>query len=846
MLGQRLSQYLIEQKLGEGGMGVVYRARDERLQREVALKFLDTLPTSTSASHERALQEARAISALNHPNICTVYEVGEVDGRPFIAMEYVEGRPLSLEIPSTGLSLDQVERYGLQLADALSHAHSRGVIHRDLKAANVMVTPSGRLKVLDFGISQRFEPGRIGDGTTILDQSWESQHTFTGTLPYIAPEILKGQEADVRSDIWSLGVLLYEMAAGQRPFRGATAFELSAAILHERPPEISPPLPPVLRSVIDKSLDKEPGQRYQSAGEVRVGLEAASTASRTHDFTPGQANPRERASWFSARNLVVLVLLGALLGGTLYLLNGRRTRSRSAMPLPAAIQSIAVLPLENLSGDPNQEYFADGMTDALITELSQIRKLRVISRTSVMQYRHTQKSLDQIAQELNVDAIVEGSVVRAGERVRISAKLFQTNIEGALWAGNFERNFTDVLALQSDVATAIARGIQVELSSTEQSQLARSRSVVPEAYEAYLRGKNALEMRTPEAFQDAANYFQQAIMKDETFAAAYAALADTFLDMCNYQMAPAEMLIPKAKQAAEKALQLDDRLAPAHTSLAAIRFYHLESGEIEGEFQRAIALDPGYAQGIHWYALYLAATGRKEDSIREIKLARAIDPKSLIINANVGFLYYLAGDYNRAEEAEKNTIQIDPSFVTAHGYLGQVYVEKKQYAEAIDEFRTAASLSPGDMAGQADLAHAYAISGKMPDAEEILREMQNAEGKRYVSTYDFAVVYAGMRDVNKTLEWLEKGYVERNGRLVNLRVHPQFAFLRKEPRFQNILEKMWGTKLVTWAKPRAVPSWLPGSLFLTEVGYWHRLRSRRDLLLGAHPFPAGLATIPRF
>ncbi len=800
MLGQRISHYVIEQKLGEGGMGVVYRARDEKLQRDVALKFLDTLPTGSSASHSRALQEARAISALNHPNICTVYEVGEFDSRPFIAMEFVEGRPLSMEIPSTGLSLDQVERYGMQLADALSHAHSRGVIHRDLKAANIILTPSGRLKVLDFGISQRFEPGRSGDGTTVIDQSWESQHTFTGTLPYIAPEILKGQEADVRSDIWSLGVLLYEMAAGQRPFRGATGFELSAAILRERPSEISPPLPPVLKSVMEKCLDKDPGQRYQSAGEVRAALEAATTASRTHDLTGVRPKTSEPKDLFSARNIAILCLLVGLAGGLFYWLNGRATKRKPVVPLPGAIQSIAVLPLENLSGDASQDYFADGMTDALITELSQIRKLRVISRTTVMQYKHTQKSLDQIAQELNVDAIVEGSVVRAGDRVRISAKLFQTNTEGALWAGNFERNFTDVLALQSDVATAIARGIQVELSGAEQSQLARSRSVVPEAYEAYLKGKFELEKRTPEAFQDAASYFQHAIQKDDTFAAAYAGLADTYLDMGNYQMGPAETLIPKAKQAAEKALQLDDRLAQAHTSLAAIRFYHLE-GNVEEEFQRAIALDPGYAQGIHWYALYLAAVGRKEESIREIKLARDIDPKSLIINANVGWCYYVAGDYDHAEEAEKSTVRMDPSFVTAHGYLGQVHVAKKQYAEAIDEYRTAVSLSPGFIAGQADLAHGYAISGKKTEAEEILHEMEEQQGKKYVSAYDFAVVYAGFRDVNKTLEWLEKAYVERNGRMVNLAVHPQFAFLRNEPRMQNLVEKIWGRKVIERTNP---------------------------------------------
>jgi serine/threonine-protein kinase len=794
MLGQKFGHYVIEQKLGEGGMGVVYRARDEKLQREVALKFLGTLLGGGSASHERALQEARAISALNHPNICTVYEIDEADGRPFIAMEYVEGRPLSLEIPSTGLALEQVERYGMQLADALQHAHSRGIIHRDLKSANVILTPSGRLKVLDFGISRKVEPGRGMEETTRFDQSWESQHTFTGTLPYIAPEVLKGQEADVRSDIWSLGVVLYEMAAGHRPFSGGTAYELTAGILRERLPEITPPLPPVLHTVIDKCLDKDPGQRYQSAGEVRAALEAASTASKTQELYRTNVTPKPPpAKWNSARNILALLLLLALVGGLAFWLRGR-AKENPKRPLPGAIQSVAVLPLANLSEDPSQDYFADGMTDAIITELSQIRKLRVISRTSVMQYKHTQKPLDQIAQDLNVDAIVEGSVVRAGDRVRVSAKLFQTNVEGVLWGGNFERNFTDVLALQSDVATQIARGIQVELSGTEQNELARSRSVVPEAYEAYLKGRYEFEKRTPEGFRDAGTYLQRAIEKDPTFAAAYAALGDTLMSMANYQMAPPETLIPKAKQAVEKALQLDNRLAQAHTSLAAIRMYHLEGGDIEGEFQQAIALDPGYAQGIHWYALYLAAAGKREEAIREIKLAREIDPKSLIINANVGWVHYLARDYDRAEDAVKATLQMDPSFVSAHGYLGQIYVAKKRYEEAIHEFQTAASLAPGDIAGQADLAHAYAISGRKSSAEEILQEMQSAQGKKYVSAYDFATAYAGFKDTKKTLEWLEKAYLERNGRLANLRVHPQFAFLQAEPRFQNLLEKVKGAK----------------------------------------------------
>ena len=787
MIGQNFGHYLIEQKLGEGGMGVVYRARDEKLQRDVALKFLEALPTGSSASHERVLQEARAISALNHPNICTVYEVGEIDGKPYIAMEFVEGHPLSLEIPSNGMPLEQVERYGMQLADALGHAHSRGIVHRDLKSANVMVMPQGRLKVLDFGISRRIEPGKGGDGTTRFDQSWESQHTFTGTLPYVAPEILKGEDGDARSDIWSLGVLLYEMASGRRPFRGNTAFELSAAILRERTPLITPPLPPILQSVIDRCLEKDPGQRYQSAGEVRAALEAATTSSRSHEYfsvlaaREGQA---QRAHLTRILALFALVVLAA--GGLGYWYYGK-ARAKAKKVMVGAIQSIAVLPLENLSGDPSQDYFADGMTDALITELSQIKKLRVISRTSVMQFKHTQKSLQEIAQELNVDAVVEGTVVRSGDRVRISAKLFQANVEGALWADNFERKFTDVLALQSDVATAIARGIQVELSQPEASELARSRTVIPDAYEAYLKGRYESSKRTPNGFRAALSFFRTATEKDPTFAAAYAGLAVTYMNLSNYQLSPSAEVMPQALQEAEKSLQLDDRLAEAHAALAAIRFYGLERTGIESEFLKAIALNPGYAQGLHWYALFLAAEGRREESITEIKLAREIDPRSLIINANVGWCYYLAGDYDKALEAEKETLKLDPSFGIAYGYLSQAYTEKGLYNEAIDAGRNFVSLAPGDASRRAELAAAYGRAGRKKEAEEILSSFSAATNGPYISAYDWAMAYSGLGNKPATIGWLQKAYEERNGRLANLAAHPQFAFLRKEPAFQELI-----------------------------------------------------------
>ncbi len=782
MIAQRIAHYFIVEKLGEGGMGVVYRARDEKLRRDVALKFLGILSSGSSSTHEQVLEEARAISALNHPNICTIYEVGEADGTPYIAMEFVEGHQLTEDIRSTGMALEQVERYGIQLADALSHAHSRGIIHRDLKSANVMITPSGLLKVLDFGISRRMDAGG-GDDITRFDKSWESQHTFTGTLPYVAPEVFKGQEADERSDIWSLGVLLYEMVAGRRPFRGATAYELGAAIMRERPPEITQSIPMVLQSVIDKCLNKDPGLRYHSAGEVRAALETAGTASRTEKFPVVTPSP----GFWSWKNMLLICVVAGLAIGLGYWLQGRK--NSNVVAVPGAIQSIAVLPLENLSGDA-QDYFADGMTDALITELSQIKKLRVMSRTTVMQYKHAKKPLQEIAQELRVDAIMEGSVVRDGNRVRISAKLVQTNIEGSLWADSFERQYSDVLALQSDIATAIARGIQVELSSTEQTELARNRSVVPEAYEFYLRGRSESAKRTQEGFLAAEEYFKKATEEDPSFAGGYAGLAEVYMNMGSYQMRPAGEIIPKAKEAAGRALQLDDRLAEAHCVLAAIRFYNLEPPGVEAEFQRAIALNPGFAQGLHWYALYLAAMGRREESLTEIELARDIDPKSLIINANVGWCYYLAGNYDKAVETAKETLRLDPSFGIAYGYLGQAYLEKGQYDAAVEAFRKNVSLEPANLARKAELANAYYRAGRKKEGDEIVEEFKRLQGNRYVSSYDWAMIYAGQRDKAQTMQWLEQSYEERNARLANVLMHPQFLFLRGDPRFEALLKKI--------------------------------------------------------
>jgi serine/threonine protein kinase/tetratricopeptide (TPR) repeat protein len=794
MIGRAISHYSITEKLGEGGMGVVYRAHDLTLKRDVALKFLtlDRLEKDPQA-REKVLREAQTISALNHPNICTIYEVGEDDGQPYIAMEFVEGHSLVQEVLTGPMPADVVVRYGTQLADALAHAHERGIVHRDLKSGNVWVTPSGRLKLLDFGLSQRVVEKNIGEDTTKFDRDWDDQHAVTGTLAYMAPELLRGQEADARSDVWALGVVLYEMATGKRPFRGGTAYELSSSILREPLPAIVPAVPPVLQAVIEKCLDKDPSQRYRSGGEVRAALEAAATASRSERIpfatlalheTEQKAERAHTRLWYGVGIFVVVVALIA--GGVWYM---QKRQSRMAMA-PGAIQSLAVLPLENLSGDATQEYFADGMTDAIITELSHIRKLRVISRTSVMQYKNTQKSLADIARDLNVDAVVEGSVLRSDGRVRISAKLIQTSLERNLWADSYERDFVDVIELQSDVATAVARQIQVELSEPEAAQLASHRPIVPKAYEAYLKGRYEIEKRTPEGITAAVRFYREAIAADPTYAAAWAGLADGLLNTDTYQIRPSAEVIPEAKAAAQKALELDDQLAEAHAALAAIRFYHLEWEGVESEFQRAIALNPGYATAIHWYALTLAATGHKQESITEIKLARDIDPRSLIINANVGWCYYLAGDPDHAIEAEKATLRLDPAFVVAHGYLGQAYLQKKMYYQAIAEFRNTVSLSPSDMSRQAELANAYAQAGKTEQAREILQTFLLAPSGTYISPYAWATLYAGMERKEDTIEWLERGYEERNARMVNLAVHPMFAFLRGDAGFEKLLARM--------------------------------------------------------
>jgi len=793
---QTVSHYRIVEKIGAGGMGVVYRAHDDRLNRDVALKFLPDELNHDENARALLIREARTASALNHPNICTIYDVGEVDGKSYIVMEFVSGRSLAEQIPEDGLPVETVIRYGEQIADAMAHAHERGVIHRDLKTPNVIVMPGGRVKVLDFGLAKHMAPGEITLKTQSIS-TLTSEGAIVGTMHYMAPELFRGEPADARSDIWALGVVLYEMANGKRPFRGRTSYELSSMILHDSPPSLRENVPLGLRSVIEHCLAKDPAQRYQHASEIRAALEALRTNSAVIPASailpsgiqaaPAPATPRSRLKRVALASSAVAALL--LITAFVWKLVEVKWRGSPAVGA-SSIQSLAVLPLENLTGDPKQDYFADGMCDALITELSQIKRLRVISRTSVMQYKDKHESPAQIAQELGVDALVEGSVLRSDDRVRISAELVQPQTGQNLWAHSYERTVTDILALQSDVARDIVTQIQIQMTQPEQERLAKTRTVVPAAYDAYLQGNYYVAKRTGEAVTQAVADYRQAIQLDPTYAPSYAGLAGALTLAADYKDVPSSQVLPEAEAAAVKALQLDDNLAYAHAVLGQIRAYRLEWPGVLDEFKRAIELNPGEANSHHWYGLALASAGRSDEAISEMKLAQELDPRSLIINANLSWVLYLAGTYDEAIAQAQKTVAMDSSFAVAHGYLGQAYLARGDDAQALLELQQALTLSGNETSFKAELGNADAVAGKKPEALAILHELLEMSSRQYVSPLSIALVYVGLDQKDEAFRWLDKAYAERSVRLINIAVHPRFASLHSDPRFAALVRQI--------------------------------------------------------
>jgi serine/threonine-protein kinase len=772
---KQIGRYPVIQKLGSGGMGDVYLAKDPILGRKVAIKVLHQEFVADKMRLARFEKEAKAASSLEHSGVAHIYEIGEANGIHFIAMQYVEGVTLGEKIMQKRPSFSQILDWSIQICEAIAEAHLQGIIHRDLKPQNIMITEQGQIKILDFGIAktvhQKLRPG---------SDSMTDTGIIMGTVQYMSPEQALGKQIDARSDIFSIGVVLYEITTGRLPFEGGNTMETLQKILHHAPESVSrlsPGIPFEFERIILKCLEKEPSKRYQSIHDLLIDLRNLQVETGNEKPTTSfiVAPPKPRLWWVG-----MIALLAVAVAAVLYF------QSRSE-----PIQSLAVLPFVNQASDENLEYLSDGITDEIINKLSQVPELKVLSRSTVFRYKGVIVDPRQVGTELDVDAVITGSFAKHDDQIRVQVSLVRVPEGNQLWGELYTWKMSDLQSMQAQISRDISEKLPQNLSGEVREEIQKQHTTDPAAYQLFLEGRYHLNKRTRENFQLAIGSFQTAIAKDPDFAAAYAGLADGFILNCNWGFLPPDQGFPRAKEAAERALELDPKLAEAHTSLGFIlSTYEWKWSEAESRFQTAISLNPNYTTAYQWYGLSLTLQGRFDEAMIQIRKAQQLDPLSLIISSNAGYTLYFARRYDQAIQELEKARELDREFPLIYQILGYIYGMKKDSEKSVEMLTLAVDLAPDNLSYEADLAWAYALAGEDQRAQEMFDQLLRISINTYVPPFHLAGICVGLNQKDQAMEWLERAYQERSDQITYIGEDPRFDSLRNDPRFQDLLRRI--------------------------------------------------------
>jgi len=818
--GSNLGRYEIRAPLGAGGMGEVYLAQDTKLDRRVALKILPADVTANQEHMRRFVQEAKAASALNHPNIITIHEIDQTDSVHFIATEFIDGETVRERVRHAPMKLAEVLDVGAQVASALSAAHAAGIIHRDIKPENIMLRRDGIVKVLDFGLAkliERLPPDSVDTGAPTRAVVKTDPGVVMGTAIYMSPEQARGISVDARTDIFSLGIVLYEMVTGRLPFEGSTSSEVLASILGEKEPQplarYSREVPAELERIVSKALRKNRDQRYQTIQDLLLDLKSltqelefekklerstppkskSETDSSERDGTEtvmasaarptvsekGATTSTKLNQWSAVIAVAALFVIASAAGAYFYF-----TRARDG-----AISSIAVLPFVNASGNSEVEYLSDGLTESLITSLSQLPKLSIKARSSVFRYKGKDAPPQQVGKELNVQAILSGRVVQHGNDLTLHIELVDVNTETALWSEDYNRSLTNLVSLPSEIARDVSSKLRLKLSGADEQKLAKNYTANAEAYQAYLKGRFYSDKNTETGLKKGIEYFNQAIEIDPNYALAWAGLANGYWEDSDIHVAPHDVM-PKAKQAAMKAIAIDDTLAEAHAALAiALTAYDWDWPNAEKEFRRAIELNPDYPTAHAHYGWYLSLMARTEEAIAESRRATELDPLSTEYNHNLGLALYRGRQPDQAVAQFRKTLELDPNNWITRTNLGWALISQGKFTEAITELQLAKQIDTNHYV-LAALGKAYALSGRRSEALKAIEQMKEWSKQRYVSPHSVALVYIGLGEKDLAFEWLEKAIEARSEHMGWLKVDPRIDPLRSDPRFTALVRRV--------------------------------------------------------